>query len=345
MSLDFSEGLDAPLISPSFTPQDAGEIGLRPRLLSDYTGQEKAKGNLSVYIEAARRRNEPLDHTLLYGPPGLGPTTLATVIATERGVGIRVTSGPAIEKPDDLAALLTNLNPGDILVIDEIHRLNRVVEEILYPAMEDFAIDIIVGKGPSANSIRLDLPRFTLVGATTRAGQLSAPLRDRFGVSLRLELYTPEELSRIVTRSATILGMDIHPDGAMEIASRSRGTPRLANRFLRRVRDFAQVMGDGSITREAADLALQRLEVDKLGLDAIDRRMLTAIIRNYGGGPVGLETLAATIGEEAVTLEDVYEPYLMQLGFLTRTPRGRCVTALAYDHLHIPYEGQTNFAL
>ena len=259
------------------------------------------------------------------------------------GVNIRITSGPAIEKPGDLAALLTNLNPGDILFIDEIHRLNRVVEEILYPAMEDFAIDIIVGKGPSANSIRLDLPKFTLVGATTRAGQLSAPLRDRFGVSLRLELYTPEELARIVTRSATILGMDIDPQGAMEIASRSRGTPRLANRFLRRVRDFAQVMCDGVITKEAADLALDRLEVDKLGLDAIDRRMLTAIIRNYGGGPVGLETLAATIGEEAVTLEDVYEPYLMQLGFLTRTPRGRCVTQLAYDHLHIPFDGQTRF--
>ena len=261
------------------------------------------------------------------------------------GVNIRITSGPAIEKPGDLAALLTNLNPGDILFIDEIHRLNRVVEEILYPAMEDFAIDIIVGKGPSANSIRLDLPKFTLVGATTRAGQLSAPLRDRFGVNLRLELYTPEELARSVTRSATILGMPIEPQGAMEIASRSRGTPRIANRFLRRVRDFAQVMGNGTITREAADLALQRLEVDELGLDNIDRRMLTAIIRNYGGGPVGLETLAATIGEEAVTLEDVYEPYLMQLGFLTRTPRGRCVTNLAYDHLHIPYEGQMQFTI
>jgi Holliday junction DNA helicase RuvB len=261
------------------------------------------------------------------------------------GAGIRVTSGPAIEKPGDLAALLTNLNPGDILFIDEIHRLNRVVEEILYPAMEDFAIDIIVGKGPSANSIRLDLPKFTLVGATTRAGQLSAPLRDRFGVNLRLELYTPEELAKIVTRSATILGMPIEPEGAMEIASRSRGTPRIANRFLRRVRDFAMVLGNGTITKEAADLALRRLEVDQLGLDNIDRRMLTAIIQNYGGGPVGLETLAATIGEEAVTLEDVYEPYLMQLGFLTRTPRGRCVTALAYEHLHIPYDGQQQFLL
>jgi Holliday junction DNA helicase RuvB len=275
----------------------------------------------------------------------LGKTTLAGVIANEMGVNIRVTSGPAIEKPGDLAALLTNLNPGDILFIDEIHRLNRAVEEILYPAMEDFAIDIIVGKGPSANSIRLDLPKFTLVGATTRAGQLSAPLRDRFGVSLRLELYTPEELARIVTRSATILGMDIDPQGAKEIASRSRGTPRIANRFLRRVRDFATVMGDGRITKEVADLALRRLEVDALGLDNIDRRMLTAIITNYGGGPVGLETLAATIGEEAVTLEDVYEPYLMQLGFLTRTPRGRCVTALAYEHLHIPYDGQAQFEI
>lgn len=334
MSLEFSQDYEAPLITTTVTPLDDGEFSLRPRSLADYTGQEKAKGNLAVYIEAARRRNDPLDHVLLYGPPGLGKTTMAGVIANEMGVNIRITSGPAIEKAGDLAALLTNLNAGDILFIDEIHRLNRAVEEILYPAMEDFAIDIIVGKGPSANSIRLDLPRFTLIGATTRAGQLSSPLRDRFGVSLRLELYTKEELARIITRSAALLGMEIDPSGALEIASRSRGTPRIANRMLRRVRDFAQVYHDGVITREAADHALSRLEVDYLGLDATDRRMLTAIIRNYNGGPVGLETLAATIGEEAVTLEDVYEPYLMQIGFLTRTPRGRCVTKLAYEHLH-----------
>ena len=346
MSIDFGTDIyEESIVAKTFLAEDTGETSLRPHTLAEYIGQEKAKQNLSIFIEAARRRTESLDHVLLHGPPGLGKTTLAGIIAQEMGVNIRITSGPAIEKPGDLAALLTNLNPGDILFIDEIHRLNRVVEEILYPAMEDFAIDIIVGKGPSANSIRLDLPKFTLVGATTRAGQLSAPLRDRFGVNLRLELYTPEELAKIVTRSAAILGMPIDPKGAMEIASRSRGTPRIANRFLRRVRDFAEVMGDGTITKEAADLALRRLEVDKLGLDNIDRRMLTAIIQNYGGGPVGLETLAATIGEEAVTLEDVYEPYLMQLGFLTRTPRGRCVTALAYDHLHIPYEGQSQFSI
>ena len=345
MSIDFSQDYEAPIVTAGVTPMDEGEISLRPKTLADYTGQEEAKENLAVYIEAAKRRSEPLDHVLLYGPPGLGKTTLAGVIANEMGVTIRITSGPAIEKPGDLAALLTNLNSGDILFIDEIHRLNRVVEEILYPAMEDYAIDIIVGKGPSANSIRLDLPKFTLIGATTRAGQLSSPLRDRFGVSLRLELYKPEELKRIVTRSATFFGMQIDPEGASEIASRSRGTPRIANRILRRVRDFAQVYYDGVITKQAADHALDRLQIDELGLDRIDHRMLRAIIENYGGGPVGLETLAATIGEEAVTLEDVYEPYLMQIGFLTRTPRGRCVTQLAYDHLDIPFSGQQQFKM
>ena len=340
MSIDFSQDYDAPIVTTSITPQDEGEVSLRPRHLNDYIGQEKAKETLSVYIEAAKRRGEPLDHVLLYGPPGLGKTTMAGVIANEMGTSIRVTSGPAIEKAGDLAALLTNLADGDVLFIDEIHRLDRAVEEILYPAMEDYSIDIIVGKGPSANSIRLDLPHFTLIGATTRAGQLSSPLRDRFGVQLRLELYTHEELERIVKRSSALLGIEIDPAGAREIASRSRGTPRIANRILRRVRDFAQVHYDGVITREAADHALSKLEIDRLGLDAVDRRMLLAIIQNYGGGPVGLETLAATIGEEAITLEDVYEPYLLQIGFLSRTPRGRCVTRPAYEHLQIEYNGQ-----
>ena len=315
------------------------ESSLRPQMLEDYIGQEKIKSNLKVYIDAAKSRGEPLDHVLFYGPPGLGKTTLSGIIANEMGVNMKVTSGPAIEKPGEMAAILNNLQEGDVLFVDEIHRLNRSVEEILYPAMEDYALDIIVGKGPSANSIRLDLPRFTLIGATTRAGQLSAPLRDRFGVTLRLELYTPEELSQIITRSAAILNVDIVPEGAYEIARRSRGTPRIANRMLRRVRDFAQVKADGVITKDVADQALCALEIDHLGLDPIDRRMLGAVIENYGGGPVGLETLAATIGEEAVTLEDVYEPYLMQLGFLTRTPRGRCVTAKAYQHLHKPIPG------
>ena len=342
MSIAFSEDgfeTEEPLVTTSLTRDDENEGSLRPKTLNEYIGQEKAKGNLEVFIQAAKMRNEPLDHVLLHGPPGLGKTTLSNIIANEMGVNIRITSGPAIEKPGDLAALLTNLAENDILFVDEIHRLNRSVEEILYPAMEDFAIDIIIGKGPSANSIRLDLPKFTLIGATTRAGQLSAPLRDRFGVTLRLELYTPEELALIVTRSAGILDVPIEADGAMEIAKRSRGTPRIANRMLRRVRDFAQVRAGGVITREVADQALSALEVDHLGLDAIDRRMLSSIIEHYGGGPVGLETLAATINEEAVTLEDVYEPYLMQMGFLTRTPRGRCVTRRAYEHLGLAVPG------
>ena len=338
MSIDFSNQVyetepREPLITTSLTAADEGEFSLRPQSLREYIGQTKAKENLTIFIEAAKMRGEPLDHVLLHGPPGLGKTTLSGIIANEMGVNIRITSGPAIEKPGDLAALLTNLQENDILFVDEIHRLNRSVEEILYPAMEDYAIDIIIGKGPSANSIRLDLPKFTLIGATTRAGQLSAPLRDRFGVTLRLELYTPEELAMIVTRSAGILSVPIEPDGAMEIAKRSRGTPRIANRMLRRVRDFAQVMAGGVITKPVADRALKALEIDELGLDNVDRRMLTSIMENYGGGPVGLDTLAATINEESVTLEDVYEPYLMQLGFLTRTPRGRCVTQKAYEHL------------
>lgn len=333
--------LENRIVTASYTAGDEEfDTSLRPRRLSDYIGQEKAKENLSVYIEAAKMRGDALDHVLLYGPPGLGKTTLAGIIANEMGVNFRLTSGPAIEKPKDLAALLTNLNEGDVLFIDEIHRMNRVVEEVLYPAMEDNALDIIIGQGPSARSIRIDLPHFTLVGATTRAGQLSAPLRDRFGVVLRLELYSPEELSLIVKRSAGILGVDTDEQGAMEIASRSRGTPRIANRLLKRARDFAQVLGNGIITDATANMALERMEIDSLGLDSIDRMLLNCMIKNYNGGPVGLDTIAAAIGEEAVTIEDVYEPYLMQIGFLSRTPRGRCVTPAGYRHLGIPMPGQ-----
>ncbi len=322
------------ILSTTYTPgDDEAELSLRPRRMEEYIGQDKAKENLSVYIAAAKMRGDALDHVLLYGPPGLGKTTLAGIIAAEMGASLRVTSGPAIEKPGDLAALLTNLNAGDVLFIDEIHRIPRQVEEILYPAMEDLVLDIIIGKGPAARSIRIDLQKFTLIGATTRAGQLTTPLRDRFGVLLKLELYTPEQLAQIVKRSANILGIPISDDGAFEIASRSRGTPRIANRLLKRVRDFAQVQGKSEIDAAAAGYALDRLEIDELGLDNTDRRMMETIIKFYDGGPVGLDTLAATIGEEAITIEDVYEPYLMQLGFISRTPRGRCVTRLAYEHL------------
>jgi len=341
--MSFSDDMDFDIenrmVDTEYTSEDRDtEFSLRPHTLGEYIGQEKAKEILKIYIDAAKLRGDCLDHVLLWGPPGLGKTTLAGIIASELGVNFRVTSGPAIEKQGDLAALLTNLSEGDVLFIDEIHRLSRNIEEILYPAMEDHVLDIIIGKGPAARSIRLPLPRFTLIGATTRQGQLTQPLRDRFGIPLKLELYTPEELSEIVERSSEILDIPITKDGAYEIASRSRGTPRIANRFLKRVRDYAQVKGDGEITLKVARDALDLLDVDELGLDNIDRRMLETIIKFYDGGPVGLETIAATTGEEAITLEDVYEPYLLQIGFLSRTPRGRCVTRLAYEHLGIPYK-------
>lgn len=337
MAIQEEYDLENRIVAPTESFEDTDQDNkLRPKVLSDYIGQTKVKENLSVFIDAAKIRGAALDHVLLYGPPGLGKTTLSYIIANELGVNIRTTSGPAIEKPRDLVSLLTNLQEGDVLFIDEIHRMPRAVEEILYPALEDYVIDIIIGQGPSARSIRLPLKKFTLIGATTRAGQLTTPLRDRFGVMLRLELYSPEELATIVKRSASILEVGITEEAAWEIARRCRGTPRIANRLLRRVSDFALVLGDGKITAPIARTALTRLEIDELGLDSTDKRMLKAIIEYYGGGPVGLETLAATTGEEAITIEDVYEPYLMQIGFLSRTPRGRCVTDLAYKHLGIP---------